>query len=324
MAMRRTLGWAGILLGAILLGACTPVAGFQSDLRTPGPEGLRMPGLTPPAIPSPGLPSTVLPSGTPEATGPTSLPGPRVALCDERGGRVERRRYDSRLVGAWIPVHLYLPPCYAERAEPYPVLFLFHGKPQDERHWQLLGIIDLVEEGLQEGNIPPLILVMPYLPEPLFSGTDGGPGSYEQEFFAALLPFVESDYLVSTDRERRALVGVSRGAVWALEMGLRHPDAFGALAALSPALSLNQAREAYDPIRLAEGLDDTAPRIYLGAGDSDSALMGAKQLRDILRQEGVEYAFSVVPGTHDGTTWKALLPEMLRFVTRDWIPSAKE
>jgi len=52
--------------------------------------------------------------------------------------------------------------------------------------------------------------------------------------------------------------------------------------------------------------------------------MGAKQLRDILRQEGVEYAFSVVPGTHDGTTWKALLPEMLRFVTRDWIPSAKE
>jgi len=324
MAVRRTLVWAEILLGVALLAACTSAAGSQTDLRTRSPEGLRTPSVTPPTIPSAVEPSTALPSDIPEATKPAPLPGPNVALCDEREGQVECRRYDSRLVGAWIPVHLYLPPCYAERAEPYPVLYLFHGKPQDERHWELLGIIDLVEDGIRKGVLPPVVLVMPYLPEPLFSGTDGGPGSYEQEFFSALLPFVEVDYMVSSDGDQRALAGISRGAVWALEMGLRHPDAFGAVAALSPALSLNQAREAYDPLRLAEGLGGTTPRIYIGAGDSDSALMGAYQLRDTLRQEGAQYAFSVVPGTHDGTTWKALIPEMLRFLTRDWITSAEE
>jgi enterochelin esterase-like enzyme len=121
-----------------------------------------------------------------------------------------------------------------------------HGKPFDEAHWDDLGLDEAAEAGIVAGEWSPLLLVMPHVPEPLFSQTDGGPGSYEQELLEGLLPAIGSRYPI--DHARLAISGISRGGVWALEIGLRHPETFGIVASLSPALALNRARPQYDPL----------------------------------------------------------------------------
>lgn len=237
--------------------------------------------------------------------------------CTELQGRFDQVEYSSQLTGEYVPVLVYLPPCYSETDE-YPVLFLLHGKPQDEKHWRILGIDEVVHRRIQAGDLQGVILVMPQQPEPLFSQTDGGPGSYEGEFISTLVPFIESRYAVSREPARRALAGISRGGVWALEIGFTHPHFFGSVAALSPALNVNVAREAYDPMYLAQNAETLTGRIFLASGDVDSAAADTEGLHLILTRRGIEHRYTTVPGGHEGATWEQLLGEMLDYLARDW------
>jgi enterochelin esterase-like enzyme len=239
------------------------------------------------------------------------------STCSEPGGRVERVEYSSRLVGKYIPVLVYLPPCYSEQKE-YPVLYLLHGKPQDENHWMILGFDKVADQMIADGELEDLIMVMPEQPEPLFSQTDGGLGSYEGEFVMALMPFIEAHFAASKYPGQRAIAGISRGGVWSLEIGFTNPGLFAGMAALSPALNVNDARPEYDPFVLAQTMDEFVPHIFLASGDVDSAAGVTRRLHSILTERGVEHRYSTVPGGHEGGTWKQLLTEMLEYLTQDW------
>ncbi|MDF1500428.1 MAG: alpha/beta hydrolase-fold protein [Anaerolineales bacterium] len=249
---------------------------------------------------------------TPGSTGQTGFPA-----CEEASGRVERTEYSSQLLGEYIPVLVYLPPCYPDRGE-YPVLFLLHGKPQDEKHWTILGVDQFVDERIQTGELAELVLVMPQQPEPLFSQTDGGPGSYEGEFLSALVPVIESRYAISTRPEARSIAGISRGGVWALEIAFTHPEAFDGVGGLSPALEVNDARLAYDPIELAASKDELPEHIFLASGDVDSSAAETQRLHAVLTERGAAHRYTTVPGGHEGATWEQLIGEMLVYLTSHW------
>ena len=232
-------------------------------------------------------------------------------------GRVERVEYSSPIVGEYIPVLVYLPPCYSEE-EQYPALYLLHGKPQDENHWLILGVDQIVDRMQADGKMAGLIIVMPEQPEPLFSQTDGGPGSYEGEFLSTLIPFIEARYQVDARPERRAVAGISRGGVWALEIGFTHPDLFEGAGALSPALNVNEARPEFDPLMLAESSDHFPERIFLASGDVDSAAIDTERLHVSLSRRGVEHRYTTAAGGHEGGTWEQFLGEMLIYLTQGW------
>ncbi len=211
---------------------------------------------------------------------------------------------------------VYLPPCYSDRAGPFPVLYLFHGKPFNQTHWVDLGVVKALEvESLGRAD---WVLVMPRVPEPLFSNSDGGPGSYEDEFLEKVLPYVESHYRVRSDAGGRAIGGISRGGVWSLEIGLRHSDMFGLLVALSPALAVNSPRPAYDPLGLAGSVSPMPAHVFLGAGTDDWARPATEKLADALQARGSAPDLEIVPGVHESATWESLLPGMLAFVQR-WL-----
>jgi enterochelin esterase-like enzyme len=239
------------------------------------------------------------------------------STCSEPRGRIKRVEYSSRFVGDYIPVLVYLPPCYSEQSE-YPAVYLLHGKPQDENHWMILGIDKIADQMIADGELQGVILVMPEQPEPLFSQTDGGSGSYEGEFVKALMPFIEESFAVGRNPEQRAIAGISRGGVWSLEIGFNNPELFAGMAALSPALNVNDARPEYDPLVIAQTTDEFVPRIFLASGDVDSAAGGTQRLHSILTERGVEHRYSTVPGGHEGSTWRQLLAEMLKYLSQDW------
>lgn len=270
---------------------------------TPTPSATQ----TPTARPSP---SATAPPTRPAATAthtpqPSATPG-----CSETSGQLIETGYPGAVVPETIPLLVYLPPCAGEAAG-YPAVYLLHGLPYDERHWLELGAVERFEQGLAAGAWEPMVLVLPYQPEPLFSSTDGGEGSYEQEFLEGLVPFVELSY--PADPARRGLAGISRGGIWALEIALRNPQSIGALAALSPALAVNYARPDYDPLRLVQTPMDRPAAILLLAGERDWTAAETEHLGQLMSDQSIEHKFTLVPGDHSDPTWTGALDTVFTF-----------
>jgi enterochelin esterase-like enzyme len=238
--------------------------------------------------------------------------------CGQVEGSIEQKSYPGMISGDLIPVIIYLPPCYDPYLQVYPVLFLLHGKPQDERHWLLLGVDEIFEQGLQEGKWPAFVMVMPQQPEPLFSQSDGGPGSLEQELLQGLVPFILDRYAITGDGERWGIAGISRGGVWALEISFQHADQFQAVAALSPALNVNSARASFDPMLMLPVATPAPATIFLGAGETDSARAMTQMLAETTDELDLRYQYLEVPGNHESATWIKLIPDMLAFITSNW------
>ena len=110
-----------------------------------------------------------------------------------------------------VPYRIYLPACYGKSDEPLPTFYVFHGFPFDETHWESSGVQDRADALIASGQIKPLAIVMPRLPEPLFRSSDGGPWSYEAEMLEGLIPAIEAAYLVQSVGQARAVAGISRG-----------------------------------------------------------------------------------------------------------------
>jgi enterochelin esterase-like enzyme len=200
----------------------------------------------------------------------------------------------------------------------YPALYLLHGYPYDHRHWDQLGIDEVMAAGTGAGRWPLFLIVLPGFPDDLYVRTSGGPGSVEAVMMEALIPEVEARYPAEPAPWARAIGGISRGGVWALEIALRHPEAFASVGGHSPALSVNRAPPVYNPFVLAQEADLKGLRIYLDAGDADWALEGAWQLAEILKERGASLRFEIRPGGHNDDLWAGALEAYLDFYTEPW------
>jgi enterochelin esterase-like enzyme len=237
--------------------------------------------------------------------------------CAAASTIIEETTYAGMAVKRDVPVVVFRPDCESDLEDPLPIVFVLHGKPMTEQQWLDLDLPGLLQAGWEAGRWPPMIVVAPRQPEPVFSGSDGGPGSYEEEFFEGLMPFVESTLPADGRPSGRAVLGISRGGVWALELALTHTGSFGTVAALSPALAVNFARAAYNPLDLAL-VPKAFPRVYLGAGDGDWARPQTERLGTLLREQQADVKIDIVPGGHEDATWAALLPSALDFIALSW------
>ena len=233
-------------------------------------------------------------------------------------GRIEQVDY-TNYTGEEKRMHVYLPPDYEENANTrYPVLYLLHGWPYDDAHWDVLGADEAADVGIQAGILSPFIIVMPKGNEVMYIRTSGGDRSFEGQVVNDLIPHVEGTYRTWAEREGRVIGGISRGGVWALEIAFSYPDLFAAVGAHSPAISVNMAPSVYDPFYLLENSGVAALRIYLDAGDADWAREGTEELHQALDVQGIAHEFEVHSGGHSVWLWSAHVAEYLAFYTSGW------
>jgi enterochelin esterase-like enzyme len=291
-----------LIVGLMLAGCSKP----QVDRSGQSPKATAAPAATASIDPRP---AALDPSPT-----PSPFPG-----CTESEGRVERVAFtDPVQTSKMIPVNIYLPPCYPSSGLGYPVVYLLHGYPQDEQHWLDLGLLEVIEDQQAE-EWPPFISVMPFQPEPYFTHTDGGPGSWEAVMLDGLVPYIDANYHTLDQASSRALLGISRGGVWALEIGLRNPQVFDTVGALSPALIVNHPRPSYDPARIVRDSDRFPPNLWLSTGDSEPTFrQGVVQFAAVLDQEGISYTYYEYPGKHEDAAWATALQPALAFVIAAW------
>jgi len=276
------------------------------------------PTITP--IPIPSLtPTTEHVSGSSTSSGTTILHAPITYPDAVLAGRVEQHAYYSSVTGREERYRIYLPPDYDATDRRYPVLYLFHGWPYDDTHWDNLGIDEVVDSAIQAGTLPPLVIIMPNAdPDGVYVNSSGGDLSFEGQIINDLMPQAETVHRIALDRSGRAIGGISRGGIWALEIGLRHPELFSAVGSHSPALSYNNAPSVYDPFTLVDNPGITALRIYLDAGDNDWALAETQRLHEALDARSIDNQFAVHPGGHADGLWAANLAEYLAFYAAAW------
>ena len=289
-----------------MLSACV-MATPSPELPTPGP-----PSATPVPSPTATITPTPLPSGTPT---PSPTPTPQ---CLSPEGSVVSTSYIGAVIREPINVRIFLPPCYEITQLDYPTLYLLHGYPYDESHWDELGADELASAAMQDSSWPPFILVMPYSPTILFTGTDGGSWSYEGEFVQGLVPWIDSNYRTISHPYWRGFAGISRGGIWSLEVAFLHPDLIDSVAALSPAFALNLGRPMYDPFRLIYRGEPRPQRIFLMAGDTDWARQDTERFSQALDLLGIDYELVISPGKHQDETWRQVVPEVLAFFATAW------
>jgi enterochelin esterase-like enzyme len=214
---------------------------------------------------------------------------------------------------------IYLPPGYDQGDRRYPVLYLLHGWPYDERHWDVLGVDEAADAGIVAGVYAPFIIVLPGADEDgLYVTTSGGTGSFEEQLVNELMPHIDATFRSVQTREARAIGGISRGGVWALEIAFRHPDAFGIVGAHSPALSANRAPSVFDPFTLMREEGVGRLRIYLSAGDADWARQETAALHEAMNQIGIANQLAIHEGAHRDQLWARHLDEYLAFYTAGW------
>lgn len=236
--------------------------------------------------------------------------------CLEIDGRLIEDVYHLPNRARQVPMLVYLPPCYTDNGEfQYPVAYFLHGYPQDQMHWIDLGVIETYERLLIADQIAPMLLIFPYQPEPYFTQSDGGPGSLEEVLLDHVLDAVNTTYQVSPDPREHAILGVSRGGVWALEVGMRHPETFNIVAALSPALAYNRPRRAYDPFEIARTADRLPAYLLISSGDREPQFSKEiERFAGILTQSKVDYLYLRHEGRHEDSAWAGIMDQVLQFV----------
>ncbi len=277
----------------LLLAACAP---------SPSPSP------TPPtATPNPTTAPLAAPTRTP-APATTASPTPAPTTCAETGS-IQRLTLNSIHLHEPLVTHVYLPPCFNPHpAQSYPLLILLHGQGADAEEWQRLGIAAAADRLIAAGVIPPLVIAMPYERQSLKDPFESG---FDDALLDELLPRLEDDYAACAGRACRALGGLSRGAAWALYIGLSHPETFAALGAHSyPAFYGDFNRL---PLLLREIAPGHLPRIWLDTGERDRYLAQARQYHVLLDQYQVPHAWQLFPGEHDEAYWSAHVEDYLRW-----------
>src|SRR6185436_11970285 len=130
-------------------------------------------------------------------------------------------------------VFVYLPASYASNASRrYPVVYFLHGyAAHAETYWNSLSVAAAADAAAAE-----MILVLP----DAFTIWDGSmfsnsPTTGDWETFIAddLVSYIDGHYRTITNRAARGLSGHSMGGYGTVRIGMKRPDAFGALYAMS-------------------------------------------------------------------------------------------
>lgn len=314
---RRLALLLALLLILVPAQACrpTPVAPpARPDSPTPnGPTETPVPGSTATHTPSPEPTLTrPLPSPTPRPI--TSTPTPPVEpVCLQAGGTVQRHQLYTELSSWPWEFRVYRPPCYEE--EPlryYPTLYLVHGSTFTDAQWDRLGADEAADRLIAAGEIPPLLIVMPRDRRWVEPTED----PFGEAVVDHILPWVEANYRAIPGREHRAIGGLSRGAAWAVHLGLSRWELFSAIGAHSLPVfwsDTGRVRGWLADIPVAE-----LPRIYLDIGESDYLIESAVWFEGVLEELDIPHEWHLYPGRHEEAYWAEHLEEYLRWYAAAW------
>ena len=225
-------------------------------------------------------------------------------------GKIDTITYQSITVGNPRKAIIYTPPGYSKKKK-YPVLYLLHGIGGDEKEWLNGGNPQIILDNLYaEGKIEQMIVVMPngramkndraigniMAPDKVQAFAD-----FEKDLLNDLIPHIEKSFSVLTDREHRAIAGLSMGGGQSLNFGLTHLDKFAWIGGFSSAPNTKAPEVLIPDIKAAK---EQIKLLYLSCGASDGLISFSYRLHDYLNKNTIPHIYFIEPGVHDFKVWK--------------------
>ena len=238
-------------------------------------------------------------------------------------GTLSYRYYYSNELGT-RPIVIYTPPGYEQASnENYPVFFLLHGTTDTEETWTKVGRANIILDNLiAQGKAKPMIIVMPYgRAFPLISKESGSLRNWEnlqefqKDFKNYILPFVEKNYRVKTNRESRAIAGFSGGGGTSLYIGLGNPDLFAYVCGYAPGM-LKEEFERNNAVPFADpSLTNNRLKLFwIGCGKEDGLFPVIQEYLQVLDQKKIKHETFITTGGHTWMNCKKFLNETAQLI----------
>jgi enterochelin esterase-like enzyme len=225
-------------------------------------------------------------------------------------GKIDTIYYESKTVGTKRRAVIYTPPGYSKDKK-YPVLYLLHGIGGDEFEWLNNGRPQVILDNLYaEKKIEPMIVV---LPNGRAMKDDQAVGNifdsvkvqafadFEKDLLNDLIPFIEKSYPVYTDREHRAIAGLSMGGGQSLNFGLGNLNTFAWIGSFSAAPNTKLPEEL---LPNPEEAKKKLKLLWISCGADDGLITFSLRTHNYLQAHDVPHIFYIEPGIHDFKVWK--------------------
>ena len=240
-------------------------------------------------------------------------------------GCVRSIYYYSNEQKTWRHAMVYTPAEYELKANAkkrYPVLYLQHGMGEDETGWSKQGHMQhIMDNAIAKGEAVPMIVVMESgdIKAPFnFAGggsNEQGRSQYGASFYPVLLndliPYIDQNFRTKSDRENRAMAGLSWGGHQTFDVVLTNLDKFAWLGTFSRAIFGLDVKTAYDGVFAnADEFNKKIHYMYMNWGEEDFIKSGeiVKQLREL----GIKVDANESKGTaHEWLTWRRGLHEFI-------------
>jgi enterochelin esterase-like enzyme len=240
-------------------------------------------------------------------------------------GEVNVVEYDSKTLGTRRQMRVYTPPGYSSDRK-YPVLYLLHGIGANNRQWlEGCRAANVLDNLLADGKVQPMVMVFPNCDAtvtvsnaaaatgPSEGGRrnfEGYGAPFENDLLNDIIPYIESHYSVSGDREQRALAGLSMGGGQSLNIGLSHIATFANVGGFSSAPNTYEFGGISPATKLLpdpEAAKEKLKVLWLACGSKDGLIRVSQGVHRMLKEKGVPHVWHVDSHAHDDAEWSSNL-----------------
>ena len=246
----------------------------------------------------------------------------------------KHEKFRSRFLRNQRDLIVYLPPRYHDQPQRrFPVLYMHDGQNLFDGATSFVPGMDwhvghTADDFILTGAVQPLIIVgiynvgkvriSEYTPTKAPRLGGGRADRYAKFLIQEVMPFIHQEYRALPDPRLTGMGGSSLGGLLSLYLGLKHPQVFGRLAALSPSVWWNQRVihrfAAAAPV-------EPRPRIWLDIGTKEGPRIvpDVEQFRDILLQKGwqlgKDLSYQRIEGAeHNEAAWAQRVGPFLQFL----------
>lgn len=253
---------------------------------------------------------------------------------------VEHLYFHSEVLGVDKNFSVMLPKSYSKETERrYPVVYMLHGAGENDWEWANIPV-QMISEAItmvtNDGSAAECIVVFPNANEDGHMGYFNQDGwKYEDYFFNELMPLIDARYRTIPDKGHRAIGGLSMGGGGSFNYGMRHPELFSSVYAISAAVSPT----AFEP---KEELPDVLPStmdggsytpeqieaakdvcFVLDCGDDDFLFDANVATYQLMKKNGMNVQFRSYDGAHASYYWYDALRRALVYFTRHFEDQCK-